>query len=130
MDGFLLQTDDGFVVLCVGRKGHAYGTDRMIDDPVDEEGVIRHEFAHPSRVPSLSDGPLQYISFSDVLHKRIEIGTLEDQNAFVQVSSTTVTRRMILPVPFRLVVSQKETVTQIDFKCSGLFTEHRNQRLQ
>ena len=52
------QGDDGFVFLDVGWKGHAYTSYRMIDDAVDEEGDIGHEFAHPHRIRFLIDGPL------------------------------------------------------------------------
>ena len=57
------QGDDGFVVLDVGWKGHAYTTYRMIDDAVDEEGDIGHEFAYPRRIRYLNDGPLQDVGF-------------------------------------------------------------------
>ena len=52
MDGFFLQTDDGFFVLDVGEKRHADSTDRMVDDTIEEDVGIRHEFAHPPRVRS------------------------------------------------------------------------------
>ena len=59
MVGFPFQTDDGLVLLGVGWKGQAYASYRMIDEAVDEEGDIGHEFAHPRRIRSLIDGPLQ-----------------------------------------------------------------------
>ena len=60
MVGFRFQTDDAFLLLDVGRKrDHAYTSYRVIDDAVNEESDIRHEFAHPRRIRSLIDGPLQ-----------------------------------------------------------------------
>ena len=53
MDGFRFQTDDAFLLLDVGRKrDHAYTSYRVIDDAVNEESDIRHEFAHPRWRPS------------------------------------------------------------------------------
>ena len=60
MDGFRFQTDDAFLLLDVGwKRDHAYTSYRVIDDAVNEESDIRHEFAHPRRIRSLIDGPLQ-----------------------------------------------------------------------
>ena len=72
--GFLFQTDDGFVLLDVDwKRDHAYTSYRMINDEVDEEGDIGHEFAHPRRIRSLIDGPLQDVSFSDAFEKVIKV---------------------------------------------------------
>ena len=90
---------------------------------IEEESDIRHEFAHPPRVRSLVDGPLQHVSLSNAFQKRFEFGTVGIQTGFVQVPSKPVTGRMIIFVP------QYETVTQINFKCSGLLLEHSNHRV-
>ena len=45
MVGFRFQADDGFVLLDVNwKEGRTYTSYRMIDDAVDEEGDICHEF--------------------------------------------------------------------------------------
>ena len=50
MNGFRFQTDDAFLLLDVDRKvGRLYTSYRVIDDAVNEESDIRHEFAHPRR---------------------------------------------------------------------------------
>ena len=68
--GCLFQTDGGFVLLDVDwKRDHAYTSYRMIDDAVDEEGDIGHEFAHPRRIRSLIDGPLQDVGFSYAFEK-------------------------------------------------------------
>ena len=68
MVGFHFQTDDAFLLLDVSWKGNRlYTSYRMIDNAVIEESDIRHEFAHPRRIRSLIDGPLQDIGFSDAL---------------------------------------------------------------
>ena len=72
MVGFLFQTDDGFILLDVGWKGHAYTYNSMIDDAIDEEGDIGQEFAHPRIIRSLIDVPLQDISLSDAFEKLIK----------------------------------------------------------
>ena len=56
--GFPFQSDDGFVLLAVGWKCVAYISYGMIDDAVDEEVDIRHEFTYPRRIRSLIDSPL------------------------------------------------------------------------
>ena len=60
----------------------------MIDDAVNEESYIRHEFAHPRRIQSLIDGPLQDVGFSDAFEKVIKVLAVGDETGFVQVAST------------------------------------------
>ena len=62
----------------------------MIDDAVNEEGDIGHEFAHPRRIRSLIDGPLQDVGFSDAFEKVVKILAVGDETGFVQVSSTAI----------------------------------------
>ena len=52
MDGFFIQADDGDVPLHIGGKSHTYATDQMLEDAIDEEQGIRHEFAQPRRIQS------------------------------------------------------------------------------
>ena len=129
MVGFPFQTDDSFVVLHISRKGHAQTTNGMIDDTIDEEGGICHEFAHPCRIRSLRDGPLQDVGFSNSFQKLVKVTAVCDETGFVQVSSATVTRRVIIPVSSRVLVPQNEPVTEINFECSGLLLEHSILRL-
>ena len=70
MVGFRFQTDDAFLLLDIDRKGgRLYTSSRVIDDTVDEEGDIGHEFAHPRRIRYLIDGPLQDVDLSDAFEK-------------------------------------------------------------
>ena len=129
MVGFRFQTVDGFVLLDVDWKGgRLYTSYRMIDDAVDEEGDIGHEFAHPRRIRSLIDGPLQDVGFSDAFEKVIKVLAVGDETGFVQVASTAITRGMIVLVLTRVLVSQNEPVTEVNLERIGLFLEHYLQR--
>ena len=92
MVGFPFQTDDGFVVLDVGWKGHAYTPYWMIDDAVDEEGEIGREFAHPCRIRYLIDGQLHYVDFSDMFEKGIKVLAVGYETGFVQASSAAIAK--------------------------------------
>ena len=59
----------------------------MIDDAIDEEGNIGHEFAHPRRIRSLIDGPLQDVGFLDAFEKVIKVLAVGDETGLVQVAS-------------------------------------------
>ena len=100
----------------------------MIDDAVNEESDIRHEFAHPRRIRSLIDGPLQDVGFSDAFEKVIKVLAVGDETGFVQVASTSITRGMIVHVLTRVLVSQNEPVTEVNLERIGLFLEHDLQR--
>ena len=126
--GFRFQTDDAFLLLD-GRKGvRLYTSYRMIDDAVNEESDIRHEFPYPRRIRSLIDGPLQDVGFSDALEKVIKVLAVGDETGFVQVASTAVTRGMIVLVLTRVLVSQNEPVTEVNLERIGLFLEQDLQR--
>ena len=92
------QSFDSFVVLHISGKGQAHTTNGMIDDTIDEEGGICHEFAHPCRIRSLSDGPLQDVGFSNSFQKLVKVLAVGDETGRIQVPSATVTRRVIIPV--------------------------------
>ena len=124
MDGFPFQTDDSFVVLHVSGKSHGHASDRMISDAIDEEGGIRHEFAHPRRIRSLLGSLLQDIAVLAAFQKLVKLIAVGDETGFVQVPSATVTRRMVVLVSSRDRVPQNEPVTEIDLECSGLLLEH------
>ena len=100
----------------------------MIDDAVNEESDIRHEFAHPRGIRSLIDGPLQYVGFSDAFEKVIKVLAIGDETGFVQVASTAITRGRIVLVLTRVLVSQNEPVTEVNLECIGLFLEYDLQR--
>ena len=116
MVGFLFQTDDGFILLGIAWKGHAFSSYRMIDDAVEEEGDIRHDFAHPRRVQSSIDGPLQGVGISDAFEKCIKFLAVGDENGFVQVPSAAIARGMIVLVSAHVLVPQNEPVTEIDLE--------------
>ena len=124
MVGFPFQTDDSFAVLHLSGKSHVHAPDRMIDDAIDEEGGIRHEFAHPRQIRFLLDSPLQ-----DAFQKLVKLIAVGDETGFVQVPSATFTRRMVLLVSSRDLVLQNEPVTEIDLECSGMLLEHPIQGL-
>ena len=100
----------------------------MIDDAVNEESDILHEFAHPRRIRSLIDGPLQDVGFSNALDKVIKVVAVGDETGFVQVAPTAITRGMIVLVLTRVLVSQNEPVTDVNLERIGLFLEHDLQR--
>ena len=100
----------------------------MIDDAVDEEGDIDHEFAHQRKIRSLIDGPLQDVGFSDAFEKGVKVLAVGDETGLVQVSSTTIARGMIVLVSTRVLVPQNETVTEVNLERVCLFLEHDLQR--
>ena len=129
IDKFLFQSDDGFVLLDVHWKGdHSYTSYRVIDDAVDEKCDIGHEFAHPRRIRSLIDGPLQDVGFSDTFEKVIKVLAVSDETGLFQVASTAVARGMVVLVSTRVLVPQNEPVTAVNLEGVGLFLEHVLQR--
>ena len=127
--GLRFQTYDGFVLLDVDwKRDHVYTSYRMIDDAVDEKCDIGHEFAHPRRIRSLIDGPLQDVGFSDAFEKVVKILAVGDEPGFVQVSSTAIARGVIVLVSSRVLVPQHESVTEVNLEGVGLFLVHFLQR--
>ena len=123
------QTDDGFVLLDVDRKGcRTYTSYRVIDDAIDEEGDIGHEFAHPRRFLSLIDAPLQDVDFSDAIEEVIKVLAVGDETGLAQVASTAIARGMIVLVSIRVLIPQNEPVTEVNLERVGLFREHELQR--
>ena len=122
---FLFQSDDGFVLLDVDwKEDHSYTSYRVIDDAVD----IGHEFAHPRRIRSLIDGPLQDVGFSDAFEKVIKVLAVSDETGLVPVASTAIARGMVVLVSTRVLVPQNEPVTEVNLEGVGLFLEHVLQR--
>ena len=129
MDEFLFQTYDGYVLLDVDwKRDHVCTSYQMIDDAVNEEGDIGHEFTHPRRIRSLIDGPLQDVGFSDAFEKVVKILAVGDETGFVQVSSTAIARGVIVLVSSRVLVPQHEPVTEVNLESIGLFLVHFLQR--
>ena len=129
MVGFLFQTYDGSVLLDVDwKRDHVCTSYRIIDDAVNEECDIGHEFAHPRRIRSLIDGPLQDVGFSDAFEKVVKILAVGDETGFVQVSSTAIARGVIVLVSTRVLVPQHESVTEVNLEDVGLFLVHFLQR--
>ena len=129
LDGFLFQTDNGFVLLDVEwKRGRTYTSYRMIDDAVDEEGDIGHEFAHPRRIRSLINGPLQDVGFSDAFEKVINVLAVGDDTGLVQVAPTAIARGMIVLTSTRVLFPQYDPVTEVNLEGVGLFLEHDLQR--
>ena len=129
MVGFFFQTYDGIVLLDVDwKRDHVCTSYRMIDDAVNEECDIGHEFAHPRRIRSLIDGPLQDVGFSDAFEKVVKIFAVGDETGFVQVSSTAIARGVIVLVSTRVLVPQYEPVTEVNLEGVGLFLLHFLQR--
>lgn len=93
--GVSFGMDDGFVVLDVGGYGDAGATDRMFENALDEKGDI----AHPRRIRSLAYGLLQDIGFSDAFQKRVKVGVVCDHAWFVQFTTATITRCVVVLVP-------------------------------
>ena len=119
--GLLFQYDDGFVLRYVDWKGvHSYTSYRVIDDAVDEKCDIGHEFAHPRRIRSLIDGPLQDVGFSDAFEEVIKVLAVGDETGLVQVASTSVARGMVVLVLTRVLVPQNEPVTEVNLESVGL----------
>ena len=100
----------------------------MIDDAVDEKCDIGHKFAHPRRIRSLIDGPLQDVGFSDAFEKVIKVLAIGDETGLVQVASTAVARGMVVLVSTRVLVPKNELVTEVNLEGVSLFLEHDLQR--
>ena len=129
MIGFRFQSDDGFVLLDVDwKRGHAYTSYGMIDDAVDKEGNIRHEFTRPRRIWSLIDGSLQDVGFSDAFEKVIKVLAVGDEIGRVQVASTAVARGMVVLVSTRVLIPQNEPVTEVNLEGVDLFLKRYHQR--
>ena len=112
MNGFLFQTDDGFVFLDVDwKRVHSCTSYGMINDVVDEEGDIGHAFAHTRRIRSLIDGPLQDVGFSYAFEKDIKVLAVGDETLRIQVAPTAIARGIIVVVSTSVLIPQNEPVT-------------------
>ena len=93
---FSVQRDDVHVFLDLASKCIAHTSYRMIDDMIDEERDIRDEFVDPLRIWTLIDGLPQDVGFSDAFEKSIIVFAVGNENGFVQVTTATVTRGIIV----------------------------------
>ena len=78
MVGYRFQTDDSFVLIDIGWKCDTYISYQMKNDAIEGEGDIRLELAHPCRIWSLIDGPLEDVGFSDAFEKSIKVLAVGD----------------------------------------------------
>ena len=119
-----LQTDDGLVAFDVRWQHYANATYRMLKNLVHEESCIRHHLADPIRVWSLTHRPIEQVRLLDSFQKCLESFGIRDQTRFIEVSTTAVTRVMVKSVSSRLLITQDETITEINFKRRGLFLKN------
>ena len=96
----------------------------MIDDAVDEEGDIRHEFTHPRRIRSLIYGSLEDVGFSDAFDEYVNVLAAGDETGFIQVSFAAIARGMIVFVSPRFLVPLNEYIIEVNLERMGLFLEH------
>ena len=119
-----LQTDDGLVAFDVRWQHYANATYRMLQNLVQEESRIRHHLADPIRVWSLTHRPIEQVRLLDSFQEFLECFGILDQARFIEVSTTAVTRAMVKAVSSRLLITQDETITEINFERRGLFLKN------
>ena len=119
-----LQTDDGLVAFDVRWHHYANATYRMLQNLVHEESYIRHHLADPIRVWSLTHRPIEQVRLLDLFQEFLESFGIRDQARFIEVSTTAVTRAMVKSVSSRLLFTQDETITEINFKRRCLFLKN------
>ena len=83
-----------------------------------------HHLAYPIRVWSLTHRPIEQVRLLDSFQKFLESFGIRDQTRFIEVSTTAVTRAMVKSVSSRLLITQDETITEINFKRRGLFLKN------
>ena len=119
-----LQTDDGLVALDVRWQHYANATYRMLQNLVHEESHIRHHLADPIRVWSLTHRPIEQVRLLDSFQEFLESFGVRDQARFIEVSTTAITRAMVKSVLSRLLITQDETIADINCKRRGLFLKN------
>ena len=85
----------------------------MLQNAIDENCRIRDKFDHPVRVGSLTKCPLKDIRFLYSFQEILESVGVRDQARFVEVSTTAVTRAMILSVSTRCPISKNEAIRNV-----------------
>ena len=96
-----LQPNDGFVTFHIGGQVDADATYGVLQDAIDEDCRIRYKFDHPVRVWSLSQSPLQDVRFLYPFQEILESVSVRDHARFVEVSTTAVTRAMVISISTR-----------------------------
>ena len=96
----------------------------MLQDAVDEDGRIRYKFDHPVRVGSLTQCPLKDIRFLYSFQENLESFGVRDRARFVEVSTTAVTRAMLISVSTRCSISKNKAIRNINFKRCRLSCEN------
>ena len=84
-----------------------------LQDAIDEDSRIRYNFDHPVRVWSLIQCPLKDIRFIYSFQEILESVGVRDQARFVEVSTTAVTRAMIISVSTRCPISKNEAIRNV-----------------
>ena len=96
----------------------------MLQNLVHEESYIRHHLADPIRVWSLTHCPIEQVRLLDLFQEFLESFGVRDQVRFIEVSTTAVTRAMVKSVSSSLLITQDETITEINFKRRCLFLKN------
>ena len=116
-----LQPDYGLVAFDVRWQHYANATYRMLQNLVHEESHIHHHLTDPIRVWSLTHRLIEQVRLLDSFQESLDSIDVSDQARFIEVSATAVTRAMIKSVSSRLIITQDETITEINFKRLCLF---------
>ena len=119
-----LQTDDGLVAFDMRWQHYANASYRMLQNLVHEQSYIRYHLADPIRIWSLTHRPIEQVRLLDLFLEFIESFGVRDQARFIDVSTTAVTRAMVKSVSSRLLITQDETITEINFKRRCLFLKN------
>ena len=119
-----LQTDDGLVAFDMRWQHYANETYRMLHNLVHEESYIRHHLADPIRVWPLTHRPIEQVRLLDLFQEFLERFGVSDQARFIEVSTTAVTRAMVKSESSRLLITQDETITEINFERCDLFLKN------
>ena len=96
----------------------------MLQNLVHEESHIRHHLADPIRVWSLTHRPIEQVRLLDLFQEFLVSFGVRDQARLIEVSTTAVTRAMVKSVSSRLLVTQDETIIEINFESRCLFLKN------
>ena len=108
----------------MGWQHYSDATYGVLQDAIDEDCRIRYKFDHPVRVWSLTQCPLKDIRFLYSFQEILESFGVRDQARFVEVSTTAVTRAMIISVSTRCPISKNEAIRNVNFKRRRLSCEN------
>ena len=94
--GLFQKTYNSRVKFDVWWQHYACATYGVIENAVYEEGHVCHNFTDPVRVGTLPQCPLKDIRFLYSFQEILESFGVRDQARFVEASTTTVSRTMIV----------------------------------